>query len=79
MAGGLIKHIRHGGDGGCLMNGQEAITGKLNHALRDVRQDIAKIEILATTLAVFSEPVPGYISPIEQGGAGLRITSTVGR
>ena len=62
------------------MNGLQAITGKLNDALGDVRRDIVKIEILATALAAFSAPIPDTSRPENKAASGLaQITCTVGR
>ena len=42
------------------MDGRNKITGKLHDALDDLRSDIAKVEVWASALAIFSASVPEY-------------------
>ncbi len=46
-------------------NGQEAIHFRLHQAIAEMRKDLTRVEIWATALGTFAQPVPEY-RPDEQ-------------
>ena len=41
-------------------NGQEQINDRLHQAIEELRKDLTRVEIWATALGSFAQPVPDY-------------------